>query len=763
MLRVRYGGVRVLSEGGVDPALPRPSGSRTATGGATDISAPDASGHDRHRLATPVGDGRGVPCGQPARAPLDRSATTGPRVPARPSPTSPPGSTATASSPIVIVPALTLALAFLAAPGVAPLASDATLPALIVTPGGERTGDAVLEDHVGTHSRIGPERLARRDVALDDVLAQEAGVQSRRVGGFGSFASITVRAASPAQTALLLDGVRLDSAGSPVVDLSTLDLLALDDIDVYRGVTPLQFGSGGMGGAVNLVTPRVAGGEPVTRLGLGAASFGTVRAELAHRARRGRWDTVAAASALSSENDYPFVDGNGTPLNPDDDRRERRNNAAVRRVGLLGKIGTAHGETSRTDLLVQLGERRLGVPEWRNAEENDARFDTGTRQVQLSHVRDAIGAWDSAHTAYLHAENDRFDDRDSEVGLGAQDTSTRSRTLGLDSFWTRPLGIGTFDARASLRRETLARRDQLDAGSDVDARRHLLRLATRWSAYALDGRLVVAPALRVEASEDEFDRIGSRTRDERDTRRASTLSPELGLRFDRSEALSWHASLGRHVREPAFSELFVGNGLTRGNPDLVAEEGLNADVGVTWSKGSALSLAAALFASERDELIVTVFDSRGIGRAINTGRARILGAELSGAWAPGARWRVSGNATWQDAANLSDNPVLDARQLPGEARLELHAALRYRPAPRWQLRLEADATRDRHYDQANRRPARDATTTNLGLDYTRGPAPRGVLDREPRRRERRGLQRLSPARQGLLAARLLHPVETPPS
>ena len=647
-----------------------------ATDGATDIPAPDASRNERQR-------------GAPAPGVRPRAAFRHRLV----------------------------ALALLASPA---LAATETLPPVVITGETERTGDVVLEDHVGTHSRIAPEKLRRRDVTLDDVLAQEAGVQSRRTGGFGSFASITVRAASPAQTALLLDGVRLDSAGSPVVDLSTLELLALDGIDVYRGVTPLQFGGGGIGGAVNLTTPRVVDGEPLTRVGTGVASFGTARAEIAHRARHGRWDTVAAAGALSSENDYPFVDGNGTPLNPDDDRRERRNNAAVRRVGLLGKVGTAHGETSRSDLLVQLGERRLGVPEWRNAEDNDARFDTGTRQIQLSHVRDEIGAWDSVHSAYLHAEDSRFDDRDSDVGLGFQDTRSRGRTLGVDSYWTRPLGIGTFDARASVRRETLARRDRLDSSEDVDARRHLLRLATRWSAYGLDGRLVTAPALRVETSEDEFEPVGSGPEDGRDTRRASTLSPEFGLRFDQSDSLSWHASLGRHVREPSFAELFVGNGLARGNPELVAEKGVNADAGVTWSKGPALALAATLFASEREELIVTVYDSRGVGRAINTGRARLLGAELSGDWTPNARWRVNGNATWQDAANLSGNPVLDGRQLPGEARLELHAALRYRPSPRWQLRLEADATRDRHYDQANRRPARDATTTNIGLDYTRG-------------------------------------------
>lgn len=612
------------------------------------------------------------------------------------------------------------ALLALALSTAASVRADETLAPIVVTADDERVGDVVVEDHVGTRTRIDGETLERRDVTLDDVLAREAGVQRRRSGGLGSFASITVRAASPAQTAVLLDGVRLDGAGRPVVDLSTLDLLALEAIDVYRGVTPLQFGRSAIGGAVNLITPRVDGRSPRTTLGVGAASFDTLRAEAAHVARHGRWDTVATLSTLRSGNAYAFVDGNGTPLNAADDRRERRHNAAVERVGLLAKLGTRHGERSRSDALLQLGERRLGVPEWRNAEDNDARFDTDTAQLQLSHERGGIGSWDSASTLFLHTADDRFEDRDSEVGLGAQDTLTRSRNVGLDSYWTRPLGIGSFDATLELRRETLAARDRLGPDRDVDARRDALALGVRWAAYAADGRLVVAPALRWRGSRDRLDAAGTRLAGIDADRRADTLSPEIGLRYDASDALALHASLGRHVRDPSFDELFVDRGLVQGNPALVAERGINADVGVEWTNGRALEAAAAVFASERDELIATVYDARGVGRAINTGRARILGLELAGAWAPNARWRLEANATVQDAQAISGNPALDGRQIPGEARLQWHTALRWRPTPGWRLRLELDATRERFYDSANILPARDATVANLGVERRLG-------------------------------------------
>ena len=615
-----------------------------------------------------------------------------------------------------------VAVALLGTPAFAATArtDESALEPIIVTPDEPRTGDVVVEDHVGTHTRIAGERLARRELALDDVLAQEAGVQRRRSGGLGTFSSITVRAASPAQTAVLLDGVRLNSAGAPVIDLSTLELLALERIDVYRGVTPLQFGAGAIGGAVDLVTPRVeADGEPRTTLGLGVASFGTARAEAARLARHGRWDTVATFAATRSDNAYPFVDGNGTPLNPADDRRERRENAAVERVGLLAKLGTGHGARARSDLLLQLGERRLGVPEWRNAVDNDARFDTGTRQLQFTHARDGVARWDTRHTLFAHAADDRFEDRDGDVGLGTQDTLTRARSTGLSTYWTRALDSGTVDATLDARRETLASRDRISTRRDVDARRHTLVLGARWARYAADGRLVVAPALRWEASDDRFDAAGGRLAEADGRRRASTLLPEIGLRLDASDTFTLHASLGRHSREPAFDELFVDRGLVQGNPALVAERGTDADVGLEWADG-AFETAITAFASERDELIATVHDARGVGRAVNTGRARVTGLELSGGWTPAERWRVDANATWQDARTLSDNPVLDGRQIPGEARLQWHAALRWRPTRRWRLRLEVDASRERFYDSANILPARDATVTRLGVEHRRG-------------------------------------------
>ena len=71
--------------------------------------------------------------------------------------------------------------------------------------------------------------------------------------------------------------------------------------------------------------------------------------------------------------------------------------------------------------------------------------------------------------------------------------------------------------------------------------------------------------------------------------------------------------MGSYFRPPSFGELYGSIGLINGNPELLPEEGFNVDVGFHYS-ASALELSGTLFASIRDELIVTSFDSRGVGR-----------------------------------------------------------------------------------------------------------------------------------------------------
>ena len=575
------------------------------------------------------------------------------------------------------------------------------------------TGEVEHREFTGSHRRIDKQELERRDVTIADILSYESGIQSRKSGGFGAFSSITVRAASAAQTGIYLDGILLNSGGNAVIDLSMLDLLNVDSVDIYRGTTPQQFGRGTIGGAINLVSASATSDVPQNKALLGVGSFDTARLQLSHRSQHDAWDVVSAFSWQQSDNNYPFTDSNGTPLNADDDTRQLRNNAAVQLVSALARAGIQWSPDSRTDILAQATSRDQGIPEWRNSATNQATLDTEAVRLQLSHTQDGLGKWHSRHTLFLHDDNELFDDRLGQIGLGLQYAEAKGSTLGLKTYWEHLGARRTSGFSVEAREESLDATDFLDDTFNFAVERRAINASVFTTLFFNRDRLLVTPTLQAQLNDDQYERI---TRQNQASRSEQVLSPQLGIRFDLNDDLTLRSNVGRFFREPSFGELFRSRGLLQGNADLQPEEGVNFDLGLTWSPRDSITIDASLFASWRDELIATVFDSRRVGRTLNVGNARIVGIEFSSDWHISRKWSARANMTLQDARSVEVFGAFDGKQLPGEAQHAAYLRLQYKHRG---LRVftEASGSWNRFYDQANVLPARDQLLQNIGVDW----------------------------------------------
>ncbi|MGQ7844907.1 TonB-dependent receptor [Granulosicoccus sp. 3-233] len=577
-----------------------------------------------------------------------------------------------------------------------------------------RTGEVISEESTASHSRIGAATLQRSNNTLAGVLARESGVQHRQSGGFGSFSSISIRAATGAQTDVYLDGILLNSGGSPVVDLSTLEVLNLESIDIYRGSTPLQLGHGSIGGAVNLNTLQ-SRAEPTTRVRLGVGSLGSRELQLSHQTVRGAWDMVAAISHRQSDNDFGFLSDNGTPLNPNDDRREKRHNADARRTTALLRTGYRQNRDSRTDLTLQLSARDLGVPEFRNNPDNVASYDTRGTQLQLSQVLDGLGQWNSRHDLYWHDSSSHYRDLLSQVGLGAQDAENDSDTLGAKTYWEYLADSGSLGLSLDVRRERFASSDARDDTAAFDVDRDRTQASIHYVWFDDSETWSLTPAIRWQ--QDELrGKSPESSADLPSRRRSSDTSLQIGLAYRPPGQVSLTANAGSYYREPSFGELFGSSGLVNGNPDLQPEEGFNVDVGLHFrSQRSALS--ATVFGSDRDELIVTTYNSRGIGGPVNAGAARVIGLELAMDLAITPQLDLSSNLTWQSARNRDPAAGFHDRFLPGEAQFAWSGKLQYQPS-QFSFWYELDVLRKRFYDQANILPAADSELHSIGIDWT---------------------------------------------
>lgn len=577
-----------------------------------------------------------------------------------------------------------------------------------------RTRDIIPSEESTSSSSLDRQALTRTPAALAEILAHETGVQQRQSGGFGSFASVTIRAASAAQTSVYLDGILLNSAGMPIVDLSTLEILNLGSVDIYRGSTPLQLGHGGIGGAINLNTLH-SEDKPDTRIRLSAGSFAQSGWQLAHQASNGAWDWLASASHQRSDNDFPFTNTNGTPLNPADDAVQKRENSQAARTSLLLKSGYRHSVDARTDLTVQVAERLLGVPEWRNRPQNDASYDTVSTQVQLSQVLDGLAKWNSRHSVYWHDNNAEFTDESGQIGLGAQATRDNSTTLGINTYWEYLANSGTLGMSFDLRQELLDANDRLDPSGSIDAQRTGLLGTAHYNWYDSTEQWMFTPAVRWQSSESTANYTTTENQQAIDDSQSAHIGLQLGVTHRVNALLSLSANLGNFYREPSFGELYRSIGLINANPELKPEQGTNADIGARY-QGRQLTLQGSLFVSERDELIVTSFDSRGVGRTINSGAAQVVGVELSTEWKPTESMALSSNLTWQSPRSTDRNSGFHNKFLPGEAQLAWFGKAQLTRS-NWSYWYELNTQSKLFYDRANLLPAPDIFQQNAGLAW----------------------------------------------
>lgn len=625
------------------------------------------------------------------------------------------------------IAALLLPIVLLGIPAVRAQEPNAyQMDAVVVTaerPEERRTGDVDTAVSPTFNTVIPREQFVTRTTDLGEVLEKEAGVEVRRSGGLGGFSEVSLRGASSDQVMVYLDGIPLNEASGGGVDLGTFSLSDVAALEIYRGVTPMNLGNASVGGAVNLRTIRPTDGFSASATGR-YGSFDTRGISAVLSGRKGVWDGLLSAEYLASDNDFEFLNDNGTPFNPADDREEERINADFDQTNVLGKVGRTFGERYRLDLVHQSFFKDQNLPDWRNTPGTRANLDTERSLTALRLAAGRVGPFDLAVQADHSRLSEEYDDRLDQIGLGRQHNRYTTGRYGGHLFGEIFLGGHLFTARLDLHRETYDSDDLLGTGVESQSDRDTLSAGIGATLFFLGERLILTPGLRyayvrdeMEAGINQFDRLTPGQSDSH-----GHFSPQIGAKYQATDWLTLKSNLGRYVREPSFFERFGDRGFFQGNPDLEAETAVNFDLGLEarWRDGptgvQSGWASAAFFSNRIDDLITRSFNARGVGEAVNVSEARVQGLEL-GFGVSLLDWlRLSGNATFQRPENRSEEAAFDGQRLPGR----FDRSWRIRAETDWRdftLFGEYAVQEDMFYDTANLLPAADREEVNVGLDW----------------------------------------------
>lgn len=589
-----------------------------------------------------------------------------------------------------------------------------------------RTGDVNLNATSTFHSVIERDQFAGKIESLAEVIEKEAGVQVRQSGGLGSFSSVSLRGSSSDQVMVFLDGILLNDASGGGVDLSSISLSDVESIEVYRGITPANFGKASIGGAINIRTRRSEKGLKGS-LSLGYGSFHTRQGSFFINHKPGKWDYLFSADILDTANDFEFVNDKGTDWNRQDDEEQDRNNAAVQRSNILAKAGYDISKDLRLEFNNQWFYKDQEIPSWNNSEKADTTFDTRRNISTLRLIADDLGSLGlNTHFKINHLwKEETYDDSNGFVGLGKQKnrytTKRTSGSLYIDCMKASHL----ISLYTEFRHEDYEPESLLQDKTPRDSSRDSFSATLQDSWFLFGEKLIITPAVRYYHLRDDLESATSvyglsldgRSRDE------EYLNPKLGIKYKILDWLTLKTNWAEYVREPSFFELFGDRGLFMGNMDLEAEEGTNFDFGLEIDYRTnnkilqRVNLEAAYFYNDVDDLITRTYDARGVGKSVNISGSTIEGFETSFSLDFLKYFRLIGKGTWQDTENQNQVKAFDGKQLPGRFE-ETYLGRIEAKIGGLKLYAEKILEEDKFYDTANLLEAEDKDETNIGLSLT---------------------------------------------
>ena len=473
---------------------------------------------------------------------------------------------------------------------------------------------------------------------LADVLQEVPAVRIRRTGNVGSYVGAALRGADDDHTSVLLNTVPLSAVDAGPFDLSTIPPEALDRVEVFRGGAPAWYSEGAIGGVLHFQPRRAPFNLLRSELLVGPYGLRSARATAAYVASQApNPAALAHVSGTMADNNYDYLDDNGTRFDPSDDVVRRQHNARVRQLqGLLQAGLDALG--GRIELTGFGYLRDAGVPGPLSRPTRDAHQKLAQGNISLSYLRERSDAH-GERTSRLQwvlgigAQRNRLLDPNGELGMQKADIDDHSQR----GFMRLALGQRLLPYLEGTLIATFAHDAYMPHNSLLFVRQDRSTRST-WAVVAeprLYGRpfgllAELRPSIRYAVSRTVLHGQQGLTEVDEDKtitfptyRVAGLIAPLNGL--------SLTASVASGTRIPTMVEYFGDRAVREPNPQLQPERALNMDVGAvyrlrtSWVKGT---IELRGFSLAIDDIIQYVQTSQKTSRPENLSFGKVLGLEF---------------------------------------------------------------------------------------------------------------------------------------
>lgn len=148
--------------------------------------------------------------------------------------------------------------------------------------------------------------LAKNPMSLTGVLAFNSNIYFKE-NGFGMISSPSFRGTNASQTAVIWNGININSQLNGQTDFNTVNTTNYSSIDIRSGGGSVQYGSGSIGGSVHLNNKLEFYSHFKNRANLSYGSFETKQGSFTTSYGTERFSGNLGVSYIDSENDYRFL------------------------------------------------------------------------------------------------------------------------------------------------------------------------------------------------------------------------------------------------------------------------------------------------------------------------------------------------------------------------------------------------------------------------------------------------------------------------
>ncbi len=535
-------------------------------------------------------------------------------------------------------------------------------------------------------------------VSVADVLQESAGVYVHQAYGLKD-QSLSLRGFTGSQVKILLDGVPLQDATTSTL-LSEIPLAWVDRIIVARGPSSSLYGSGAMGGVVNILSKKDLHSHEAS-LSYGSFATWKMRAQTLQKFSQ---DQLSLMTFWESTNGRYRTQIEPSPLYAPGTQPQNYTveNNAQKHYG--ARLQYSHAPFSSS---LNYSERMRGLPGLDTHPTFSVQQRTRNADVMLAVETVKCGSFvhcDAKVFQRMHTVH--YQDPLGEQNGFASDYSSRMQATGAE-FAVKLLALDKMIPTLRL---------LVDRENFVDHSYNALRDSTLLSLssdiyWGENDNFIVSPSLSLAS--------------------ASHLPQQrnyaLNLWYAFNSEWSLSSQTGTSFRYPTFEELYTQQGFQVGNPNLSPEHSLGSDFGIQWQR-ERTQLRLTYFEYRTRDLIDSLLVSGFQYKPINFRSTRTRGVESEFVIGPFFATRLGGVLTRQDVIDMDRNSDDFGKFVPMKPRLYGRAFADYTWKAWVVLNYELSFARTRFINRSNTKKLPDNFCHNLGLALQTADSYRMRLD-----------------------------------